>query len=141
MKWIDAQEEFKSFFPGKRSFVHPFEDAREAMGVSQSRKVFTKGQPADYLVTADGITFYAEVKSSQDPILFALSRIRKPQWAACIRVTAAKGLYYFFIRQELALPVWYKIPAAFFISLQDSGVKSVRWEQLKDYQWNTMIVQ
>lgn len=131
LQWVDAQKEFESWFTNRKSaFVYQFEDAREAMGVRQSRKVFTKGQPSDYLVIDNGVTFFAEVKSSSESVSFALASIRKSQWSCAIQVVSAKGLYFFFIRKEPDR-IWYKIPAAFFVDIQNAGVKSVKWKDIE----------
>jgi penicillin-binding protein-related factor A (putative recombinase) len=134
VKWIDAQDEFESFFKGKSSFVYQFEDTREAMGISRSKRVFTKARPSDYLVTSDGVTFFAEVKSNSDAVSFALSGIQIGQWNCCRRVVAAKGGYFFFIRNEND-GQWYRIPAIFFVTLQDSNVKSVKWSLIEEFKW------
>lgn len=134
MKWLDAQEEFESWFQGKGSFVFQFEDAREAMGISQSRKVFTKGQPADYLVTSLGVTFFAEVKSCHDEVSFPLSNIKRSQWSACIQVVAAQGQYWFYLRKEPE-GLWFKIPGSFFVDLQKAQIKSVKWSQLESFKY------
>ena len=132
VNWVDAEDEFESWFTSKTQFVFAFEDAREVMGARQTRKIFTKGQPADYLVTDNGWVYFAEVKSSQHETSFALSGIQKSQWNAARRVTAAGGMYFFFIRKEPER-VWFKVPAAFFISLQDQDIKSVKWEYFSTF--------
>jgi len=134
MNWLSAQEEFESWFKGKIHFVYQFEDAREIMGVTQSRKVFTKGQPSDYLVVSNGQVFFAEIKSSENPTSFPLANIKKSQWHTSIRVSAANGDYRFYIRKEPE-HIWFKVPAAFFIHLQDAGIKSVKWESMEVYRY------
>lgn len=137
-KWLDAQAEFETFFPGKDSFVYQFEDTREAMGIAQSRRVFTKGRPSDYLITHLGVTFFAEVKSTQDATSFQLTRIQRAQWNCCRQVITANGIYLFFIRRE-SDQQWFRIPGAFFCALQDSQVKSFRFDKVEVYQWNKSL--
>lgn len=133
MNWIDAEQEFETFFPGKSSFVYKFEDARAVMGALKTQKVIVQGRPSDYLVTHLGVTFFAEVKSSKNPTSFPLANIKQPQWNACIRTVQANGHYWFYIRNENS-GVWYAVPGAFFTSLQASGVKSVKWSDLETYR-------
>lgn len=131
--WVGAEDEFESWFTSKNQFVFPFEDAREVMGARQSRKVFTKGQPADYLVVDNGFVFFAEVKSTEHETSFALSHIQKSQWNAAARVVAANGNYFFFIRKEPER-VWFKVPASFFLDIQAQGVKSVKWAYFESFK-------
>lgn len=133
--WLDAEAEFEAWFSGtKLSFAYRFEDARAVMGALKSQKVIVQGRPSDFLVTDSGVTFFAEVKSSENPTSFPLSNIKKPQWNACRRTVAAKGLYFFYIRKEPEL-VWFKVPGAFFLSLQDDDIKSVKWEHFESYRY------
>lgn len=134
-KWIDAEEEFESWFTRKLSFCFKFHDARQAMGAGGSRRIFTTSHPSDYVVVDNGSTFYAEVKSSQEPISFPFSSIRKSQWSAAIQVTAAGGSYFFFLKSEYLLPRWYRVPAAVMLELRDGPVKSVKWEHLKPLEY------
>lgn len=133
--WVNAEEEFESWFSGKEHFVYKFEDARAVMGALKSRKVFVQGRPSDYLVTSNGVTFFAEVKSCENSTSFAFSNIQKAQWKCAIRMVAAKGLYFFYIRREPER-IWYKVPGAFFVSLFNSDVKSVKWKDMDVYRCN-----
>src|SRR5688500_16501737 len=99
--WQNAQAQFESFWLLKSQYCYAFMDSREAMGLSGSRKVFTKARPSDYLVTDNGHTFFAEVKSSQSATSFNLNNVEPEQWKTAIRVTSAGGSYRFFIRREL----------------------------------------
>lgn len=133
MKWQNAQKQFESFWPLKSHHCYAFEDTREAMGASGSRKVFTKARPSDYLVTAEGITFFAEVKSSQDEVSFSLNNIRKAQWQCSIQITYAGGNYDFFIRRE-QIGQWYRVPAKVMIETFKIK-KSLKWTELEPYKW------
>lgn len=132
--WKGAEEEFVSFFPKKTQYVFQFHDSRAAMGAMQSKRVFTTSHPSDFIVTDEGVTFYAEVKSSEDAVSFPFSNIKKSQWTAAIRMAAAKGLYYFFIRHD-PVGIWYKIPAQVFIDQYNTGAKSMKWSLLLEYKW------
>lgn len=134
MNWIAAEKEFESWYNSKLAFAHKFEDARAVISAVESRKVIVKGQPSDYHVTENGVAFYAEVKSCENPTSFPFSNIKKPQWRAAILVSAANGSYFFFIRKEPER-LWYRVPAPFFISLQADNVKSVKWEHLERFRY------
>lgn len=136
MNWIDAQEEFESWFVGKTHFVYQFEDARAVMGALKSRKVFVQGRPSDYLVTSDGVTFFAEVKTSENPTSFPLSNIAKAQWNCAIKMVAAKGLYWFYIRKEPDR-IWYRVPAVFFVSLFNNQILSAKWKDMESFRWTS----
>lgn len=129
MKWIEAEKEFESWFNTKRSFCFQFHDARAAKGAGGSQRIFTTSHPSDFIVTDHGVTFFAEVKSSQDPTSFPFAAVQKAQWSAAIQTTSAGGLYYFFIRSEV-LKKWFRIPANLMIDMRSDGVKSVKWEHL-----------
>lgn len=137
MKWQAAEEDYKESFKkfGKKAFVYQFHDTREAMGSTGSKRVFTQSRPSDFLITHDGVTFYAEVKSCATPTSFSFSNIRPDQWMYATLTAAAKGLYFFILKSE-ALDKWYKVPAPFLISLKDDNIKSVKWENLNAYEFN-----
>jgi len=130
--WLNAQEEFESWFTGKLRYVFQFEDARQVMGALKTKKVIVQAHPSDYIVTDNGVTFYAEVKSSENPTSFPFANIKTSQWAAAIQVTAAQGLYFFFIRKEPER-VWYKVPASVIIDQYRAGIKSIKWSLLTEY--------
>jgi penicillin-binding protein-related factor A (putative recombinase) len=138
MKWIDAEAEFISWFQTKSTYCFQFHDARQAKGAGGSNRIFTTSHPADFVVVDNGSMFYAEVKSSQEPISFPFSNVKKSQWNAAIRTTAAKGFYYFFLKSEY-LNQWFRIPAVIMIGLYEDGVKSVRWEHLLPFKYERKI--
>lgn len=131
--WMDAQKDFESVWVGKHNWCYAFEDSREAMGLGKSRRIFTKGRPSDYLVTANGLTFFAEVKSSQDKVSFNLNNVEESQWKAAIQSVAAGGLYFFFVRCEMN-GKWFQVPAAVFVE-QRKTKKSIKWDDLQQYYW------
>lgn len=130
--WKTAQDEFASWWTGKTQFCYAFHDTREAMGVSGSRRVYTEERPSDFLVVDNGTTFFAEVKSSQHDTSFALSNIQRGQWRCSIRTCAAGGSYFFYIKREKTQQ-WHRIPAQFFISLYNEGIKSVKWQDISNF--------
>ena len=122
---------FEGFFLklGKRAFVHRVTDAAEVRGRSQGLNIIVKKQPSDYIVTANGEMFYAEVKSTEDKTAFRKSQIEDGQWVAAVKQTAAGGDYFFFVH-ALKSNLWYCIPAAHLIK---SEAKSWKWEELKTF--------
>ncbi len=134
LAWMNAEADFESAFSGRKScWCYAFEDTREAMGLGKSRRVFTKGRPSDYLVVAQGLTFFAEVKSSQSDTSFNLNNIEDVQWQAAIRSVAAGGLYFFFIRSEVR-GKWYQVPASILVE-QRKTKKSIKWDEITLYFW------
>lgn len=134
--WLEAEEEFESFFQGKQKFVFKFHDTRMAMGILKTKKVKTTEHPSDYIVTDNGLMYYAEVKSTNDKVSLPFGNIQKGQWKAATRQVAAGGLYFFFVRSE-AWKTWYKVPAQ--VLLEHSKVRqSIKWSELSDYKWSNV---
>lgn len=132
--WMEAEADFEQTWAGRKDvWCYAFEDTREAIGLAKSRRVFTKGRPSDYLVTANGLTFFAEVKSTENEVSFNLNNVEMSQWQAAIRSAAAGGLYFFFLRCE-ATGRWYQVPAAVLIE-QRKIKKSIKWTELETYFW------
>lgn len=131
---MNAEDDFESWWTGKLSWCYAFEDTRAAQGTAgKTRRVFTKARPSDYLVVDNGLTFFAEVKSSQDAVSFNLNNVAQGQWIAAIRSVAAKGLYFFFVKSE-HLNTWFRVPASVFVE-QRKTKKSIRWSELTPYIW------
>lgn len=135
-QWQIAEEDFANHWKGwgKEAYVYHFQDTREAMGSLGSRRVFTQSRPSDFLVTFKGQTFFAEVKSSSDKCSFSLANIQPIQKACCKQVHAARGEYYFFIKSEVWLK-WYRVPGGVIVGLMAIEQKSVRWEDLKQFEY------
>jgi penicillin-binding protein-related factor A (putative recombinase) len=125
--WLDAQEEFASWWVGKEQWCYAFHDTREAMGAAGSRRVFTDERPADFLVTSFGHTFLAEVKSCSDKASFPFSNIQRGQWKAAVRSVAAGGDYFFYIRSE-SRTRWFKVHAKHVLQHREEGHQSMKWD-------------
>lgn len=125
--WQKAESDFSEAFElwGKQAFVHRLTDTRAARN-------FVAAQPSDYLVTVNGETFYAEVKSTQDVKAFHFSNIRKQQMAKSRMIAKAGGLYFFFIKSE-HLGQWYCIPAQI---VHNHPVKHLTWIELEPYKYD-----
>ena len=132
LAWRQAESEFETFFPGKRSYVYAFEDTREAQKTGGSRRIFTKARPSDYVVVHEGEMFFAEVKYTIDPKTFAFgSALRKEQWACAIQTVSAGGKYDVFVKCG-ADQKWYRIPAKYLIELLPFR-KSINWTEIPQY--------
>ena len=132
--WMQAEDDFEAFWTGKNQWCYAFEDTRAAQGAAGKKvRVFTKARPSDYLVVDNGLTFFAEVKSSHDAVSFNLNNVEVAQWTAAIRSVAAGGLYFFFVR-SIHLGQWFKVPAAVFV-VQRKTKKSIKWTELQPYIW------
>lgn len=130
--WKTAEADFSRHFDkyGKGAFVHRLSDTAAAKATS-GKRAFVVAQPSDFIVTADGHTFYAEVKSSQDETTFHFDNIRKAQLAASRRVIKANGVYLFFLKSE-HLNQWFCVPAHVVHEIM-LVKKSARWAELESY--------
>lgn len=115
---------------GKTAYVFTFTDAAKATGLN-GRKTMISAQPSDRLLTHNGVTSYAEIKSTIDPDNFRFSLLRTTQSAAAAFVVAAGGLYEVFIH-SLAHDRWYRVPYAV---IKAAHQKHLKWQDLKEYEW------
>lgn len=132
--WKSIEEAFDSFWSGKESFCFQFHDTRAAMGAGKTQRVFTAAHPSDFLVTDKGETFYAEVKSCENPTSFAFSNVQTAQWSAARQVGRANGKYFFFLFSH-SKSSWFKIPGLILVNMKLEGKKSVKWAELLDFLW------
>lgn len=133
--WKSAEKDFEDHFDryGKGAFVFRFTDTAMAKAIAGSG-AFIPPQPADYLVLVEGQLFFAEVKSTVDRTSFHFSNIRKGQIAASRRITAAGGVYLFFIKSQ-ELDQWYCVPAQ-VIHTTLRQKKSMTWNELEPYKYD-----
>lgn len=134
--WQGAQDEFEARFTdryGKRAFVCWLADTALAKGI-RGKSALALPQPSDAIVTLNGHTWYAEVKSSENPVSFPFGDIRPSQWAASVRQVAAGGEYLFYLK-SLATGLWFAVPAQVFHEIRAGGVKSAKWADLHPYQF------
>lgn len=131
--WKQAEKDFEDAFDqyGKGVFVHRLSDTAQAKATA-GKKAFVVAQPSDYLVTLNGVTFFAEVKSTTDPTTFHFANIRKQQLAKSRQIVMAGGTYLFFIKSE-ELNQWFCVPAA-IIHAVDRTKKSMSWLELEPYK-------
>ena len=132
----DAEEEFVEHWTrlGKKAVVFPLYDAAYMRGLNKGKHVNAPKQPSDYLVTYDGHTHYAEVKSTENPTAFPFKMLRTNQWGAALKVMAASGHYRVYAKNMLT-GAWYCIPAKFIQYRKEVGYESVKWDALHDFIW------
>lgn len=132
--WKKTEVEFVDAFKplGKRAYVARLADTAAAKATG-GKEAILQAQPSDFLLTVDGDTHYAEVKSSTNKTSFPFSNIKRGQWIASRRVVGAGGSYLFFIK-NLVTKVWYVVPA---LVLHKHNRKSIKWAEIEDYQWTS----
>ena len=109
-------------------------DAAEVRG--RTGKIgFVRAMPSDYVIVVNGITEFAEVKSTQDPTAFRFSLLKTSQGAAAPQVLAAGGNYNVYVHR-LVDDTWFKVPFSLIQKTKNDGKQSIKWEDLKDYEWN-----
>lgn len=117
---------------GKRAAVHRLLDASDVKGLT-GRIGDIPPQPSDYVLTVDGKTSFAEVKSTQDPTAFRFSLLRRTQTAQAAIIGAAGGSYDLYIH-HLPSNAWYILPYTVVIAVKHEGRASIPWEALRPYQ-------
>ena len=129
-QWQKAEDEFDHHWSvkGKSAYVFKFPDAAEIYGrvkvIGKSRAM-----PSDRIVTHNGETYYAEVKSTSDPDRFKQSLLRKTQSAMARQIIAAGGKYLVYVK-SLVLGRWFVMPYAVA-----SARPSYLWTELEPYSW------
>jgi penicillin-binding protein-related factor A (putative recombinase) len=119
---------------GKRVYIHRLQDAQALHGLN-GHAVKVGRQPADYVITVSGLTFYAEVKSSLNAASFPFSCIKSHQLAAAKQVRLAGGKYFFFIH-NLKTDTFYMVDSA-MIERVGKIRSSMKWSEMepwKDYE-------
>jgi penicillin-binding protein-related factor A (putative recombinase) len=118
---------------GKRAFSYRIADAAEVRGRTGNIGT-TRATPSDYVVTFDGVTFYAEVKSTQEKISFPFSLLKKGQKAAAPQVVAAGGGYFVFVH-SLTTDTWYRVPFEVIAAVKAIGRSSIPWSEMETLKW------
>jgi hypothetical protein len=127
--WQKAEDEFDTFWAalGKQAYVFKFPDAAEIFGrvkvIGKSRAM-----PSDRIVTYNGETFFAEVKSTVDD-RFKRSLLRKTQSAMAKQIIAAGGKYLVYVK-SLGLNRWFVMPYDFAWARP-----SYLWHELEQFRW------
>lgn len=133
--WKKAEKDFEDHFSqyGKAAFVGRLTDTASAKAIA-GKRAFVAAQPSDYIVTVEGQTFYAEVKSTKDERSFHFSNIRKGQLTASRRVVKARGVYLFFVKSEYH-GQWYCVPAQKIHEVFRQK-KHLTWIELEEYKYD-----
>lgn len=111
---------------GKVAFCHRITDASEVRGRSKGF-VVVKKQPSDYLVVDRGRTYFAEVKSTNDPVGFKKNLLRTSQSSFATMIEAAGGEYFYFIH-SIALDKWWMVRAK-------DLVRAASWDRMPGLPW------
>ncbi len=119
----EVEEEFLGLLP-KRAFAHRLVDTKAARNLVEN-------QPSDYIVTANGHMWYAEVKLCSEMVSFPFANIRKGQLRAMTLQLRAGGEYFVHIKSSY-MNRWYHIPAALILDTLESGKKSLKWSDIDD---------
>ena len=131
-----SEELFEESFShiGKNAYVYRFVDAAEVRG--RTGKIGSiRPSPADYLVVHSGVTFFAEVKSTQNPTSFPFSLLRITQ-SAFAKMAITAGGFYFIYLHDLTRNQWYRIPYSFIKEWKETtGRSSVPWDNLQDFKY------
>lgn len=116
---------------GKQAHVFVFTDAAKASGLN-NRRTTIGAQPSDRLLTYQGKTIYAEIKSTTDPEAFRFSLLRKTQGSYAAAILAAGGTYDLFIH-ALTTNQWYRVP---YQVIKSHTQKHLKWDELEKYKWS-----
>lgn len=115
---------------GKNVYIHRLQDAQALHGLN-GHAVKVGEQPADYIVTVGGRSFYAEVKSSSNETSFPFSCIRANQIAAGKRVRLAGGKYVFFVH-NIKSDTFYMLDSA-AVERVSKTRSSMKWSELEEW--------
>lgn len=117
---------------GKRCYWYRFVDAAEIVGRTGRIAGSIRPAPSDYLVVRDGVTEFAEVKSTSGSS-FSFSLLRRTQSAAARMAIAAGGVYFIYLH-DLTRNQWYRIPYTFIDAWRiATGRSSAPWINLKEF--------
>lgn len=119
----EVEKEFLGLLP-KKAFAHRLVDTKAARNLVEN-------QPSDYVVTANGVTWYAEVKLCAERVSFPFDNISKGQLRAMALQLRAGGEYFVHIKSS-DKNRWYHIPAALILDTLESGKKSLKWSEIDD---------
>lgn len=119
---------------GKRAHYYRIPDAAEHFGRNGGTISRVRPSPSDYIVTTDGSSFYAEVKSTQNKTAFPFSIFKKGQTSAAPQVICAGGAYIVFAH-NLNTGTWYRIPWQVIQAVKDLGRSSIPWTELETLKW------
>lgn len=126
-----AEKAFETLI--KADVLYRFPDQKMLTGLNGGRRVGDFPKPSDYLVTKTGVTWYAEVKSTQSSTSFPFADIRPSQKSMALRQAAKGGPYCFYIF-SYGLGKWFLMSARIFADAIAAGRKSIKFEEL--HRWS-----
>lgn len=128
--WEQAEDDFDDHWTrlGKKACLFEFRDARKLHGMNKKR-VATGKQPSDRLVTYNGVTFYAEVKYTTDPVRFSFGLMKPGQHGHALRTILAGGEYRVYVKSAHT-GLWYCIP---YEVIRNHTAKSLTWAELAPF--------
>lgn len=112
--------------------LYRFPDQKMLRGLNGGRPVGDFPKPSDYLVTKLGLTWYAEVKSTQSATSFPFADIRPSQKAKALKMAAFGGRYHFYIF-SYGLGKWFLMSCNQFAFAITHGRKSIKFEELQEW--------
>lgn len=131
--WKQAEATVYKYFSEKKgSFIHRFIDTHDINAQLNRFKddkpiIYTEKKPSDFIVIEDGITFFAEVKSTEN-VKGVTSALFKEQEGMRKRILKVNGLYFYFI-YSLFNKCWYKVPGEIIEEKENR-----KWEELEQYK-------
>lgn len=119
---------------GKRGYWYRIKDAAAIRGLTGRVGVGMDATPSDYMCVVWGMTFFAEVKSTQHETLFEFGLLKAGQNAHGKRIVAAGGEYWIFIHR-LATGDWYKVPMWVVQDFEaGTGRRSMAWNEMERFK-------
>lgn len=131
--WKQAEATVYKYFSEKKgSFIHRFIDTHDINAQLNRFKdrapiVFVGQRPSDFIAIEDGITFFAEVKSTEN-VRGVTSALFAEQDGMRKRILKANGLYFYFI-YSIFNKSWYKVPGRIIEEKENR-----KWEELEQYK-------
>lgn len=113
----DSEDIFEAAVEAVGGFADRLSDMFDA---AKSKMVSTR-KPSDFIVSVNGETFYAEVKSISEKDRFNFQDIQPAQWRSATRATRAGGKYFFFLHFK-AFNRWFKVPAAVILNSEKKSI-------------------
>lgn len=129
----EAEAGFLAIMARNGAVVERFWDQADLRGRNGGRAVGAYAQPADLLVTLNGVLEYAEVKSTIKGKSFAFGGIQPGQSSAALRQAAVGGPYNFYL-YSYELSQWFIMPCKQYAEIIASGRRSVKFEELKTWK-------
>jgi len=121
---------------GKECYIQRLIDNSDLMNRGNRGHASLPRQPADFIVMLKGLTFFAEVKGTEQD-KFYLSRFEPSQWAGMMRSHAAGGNYNIFI-YHVPSKLWTVVSAEYILKLSAENVKSFKLESKVD-DWTKIL--